>query len=510
MITRFIASLVSLTLLIAGATAQGSDRPPGQEKGRETARKAGDLVFTPYKFQFENQSIDAELGRLVVPENRSKANSNLIELAFVRLRSTAAKPGPPVIYLDGGPGSSAINLARAPEYGQAFLKLRESGDVILLDQRGVGSSKPNLTRLYSASLPTDFFETREKAAAVFKERIGQAAEHFRSQGVDIQAYNTRESAHDVDDLRKALGVERVSLVGFSYGTHLGLAVIRYHGANLNRVTLIGTEGQNFTHKLPSSSDRSLKRLSDLAAADPQIAAKLPDLYGTLKRILERLAKEPATVTITDRRGSKFVNVTVGKFGLQAILMIDLGDTNDLPIFPALIYTIDKGDYSILSRFVEKRYNQFGTGGSVMSFVMDAGSGATKDRWDRIRKEAVTALLGDTVNFPFPEISAVFGNPDLGDDYRSAIVTGVPTLFVSGELDNNCPSFQADEVRKTFKQSTHLIVANAGHESMLVIPTIQQSIVDFLNGADVSQRSLSIPPLRFVAIPESKPSAQDRK
>jgi pimeloyl-ACP methyl ester carboxylesterase len=251
-------------------------------------------------------------------------------------------------------------------------------------------------------------------------------------------------------------------------------------------------------------------LSDLAAADPEIAAKLPDLYGTLKRILDRLGKEPITVNVNDRRGSKPVNLKVGRFGLQAILMIDLGDTNDLPIFPALIYTIDKGDYSILSRFIERRYNQFGVGGSLMSMVMDASSGATKDRWERIRREAAGAILGDTVNFPFPEISDVIGNPDLGDDYRSPIVTSVPTLFISGELDNNCPSFQADEVRKTFKQSTHLIVKNAGHESMLVVSTIQQAIVDFFSGAEVSQRALSIPPVRFVAIPDNKSSPQDRK
>jgi pimeloyl-ACP methyl ester carboxylesterase len=52
-----------------------------------------------------------------------------------------------------------------------------------------------------------------------KERAKAAADHFRSRGVDILAYNTVESAHDVDDLRKALGAEKLNLVGFSYGTH---------------------------------------------------------------------------------------------------------------------------------------------------------------------------------------------------------------------------------------------------------------------------------------------------
>ena len=60
---------------------------------------------------------------------------------------------------------------------------------------------------------------------------------------------------------KALGTEKVNLVGFSYGTHLGLACIRYHGENLNRVVLVGTEGPDHTNKLPFTSDASLKRLA---------------------------------------------------------------------------------------------------------------------------------------------------------------------------------------------------------------------------------------------------------
>ena len=465
--------------------------------------KDGDLKFEPFTIPFEGQNVAAELGRLVVRENRSNPKSKLIELAFVRLKTTAQNPGYPVVYLDGGPGSSAINIARIPDYMRAFMKLREVGDVILLDQRGIGRSKPNLSRLATEGLPLDVFADSDSLLRTYRARVVEAATYFRSQGVDIQAYNTIESAHDVDDLRKALGGEKLNLVGFSYGTHLGLACIRYHGPNLNRVVLIGTEGPDHTNKLPSTSDTSLKRLATLAAAAPELEGKVPDLFGMLREVLNRLEKQPVTVQITDQRSKKPVDVKVGKSGLQFLIMRDLGDTNDLPIFPAWFYTMYKGDYSILARFVERRYNQYGGGVPLMTIVMDASSGTSRARTAKIEAEAKTALLGTMVNFPFPGIDEAVGSPDLGDKYRSPIRTNVPTLFISGTLDNNTPPFQADEVRRTFRTSTHVVVENAGHESMLVDTRVQQTIVDYLRGGDVSNTKIALPPLKFNKIPDAK-------
>ena len=185
-------------------------------------------------------------------------------------------------------------------------------------------------------------------------------------------------------------------------------------------------------------------------------------------------------------------------------MIDLGDTSDLPIFPALLYTIDRGDYSILARFVERRYNQIGAGVPVMMEVMDSSSGATRDRIAQIKREARNALLGNVMNFL--DVGDVFGNPDLGDEYRSPIHTSVPTLFFSGTLDSSCPPFQADEVRKYFRNSVHIIVGNAGHEDMVTNPQVQQAVVDYFSGRDVSKQRIELPPVRFLPIPETRVAA----
>lgn len=95
---------------------------------------------------------------------------------------------------------------------------------------------------------------------------------------------------------------------------------------------------------------------------------------------------------------------------------------------------------------------------------------------------------------------------LDEVFKLANVAGpmiLPTLFISGTLDNNTPPFQADEVRKFFKNSVHLTIENAGHEQILVNPRVQQAMVDYFSGREVSNQTIALPPLRFLPIPESK-------
>jgi hypothetical protein len=86
------------------------------------------VQFEPYEYTCQGQRIQAELGRFVVPEWHEKRDGQEISLAFIRLKSTSAQPGPPIVYLAGGPGGSGIELAKGPR-GQAFLAMREAGDV---------------------------------------------------------------------------------------------------------------------------------------------------------------------------------------------------------------------------------------------------------------------------------------------------------------------------------------------------------------------------------------------
>jgi pimeloyl-ACP methyl ester carboxylesterase len=446
------------------------------------------------------QKVQAEMGKLRVPENRRNSSSKLIELTVVRLKSRSEKPGSPIFYLAGGPGGSAIGEARFPFMRALIERLRDTHDIILMDQRGTGRSNPLVMWASPSSMPPEAFLSQEKMVELLRSWGAQAIESFKQRGIDLAGYSTVESADDIDDLRKALGAEKISLIGFSYGTHLGLDIIRRHSTHLNSVVLVGTEGPGHTLKPPSHYDAQLRKLSDLAAEDPNIRNKVPDMVALLRRVLDKLEKQPAIIKVRDSRTRQMVDVPVGKFGLQMIVRIDVGDGNDFPEFPLLFYTIDRGDYSVLQKYVEKRYNQFGQGISGMSTMMDLYSGATAERLARIRKEAQTSILGNTMNFPDMYISDLWGNPDLGDEYRGLLVSNVRTLFISGTLDCNTPPYQAEELRWGFSNGSHIIVEYAGHEDTLPNPQVQAAIIDFFDGKDVSGVRISLGKPRFKPIP----------
>src|SRR5262245_5108253 len=108
------------------------------------SHRAGDLTLEPYSFRtFDGSDHPAELGHLWVRENRRRPSGRLIQIAFVRLKSTAQKPGSPVVFLPGGPGIPGTAMARVPVYYELFQKLQALSDIILPDQRGIGMSSPN-------------------------------------------------------------------------------------------------------------------------------------------------------------------------------------------------------------------------------------------------------------------------------------------------------------------------------------------------------------------------------
>ncbi len=318
----------------------------------------------------------------------------------------------------------------------------------------------------------------------------------RTRRRDSAATGASSGDDDLNDLRVALGYDKMSLMGFSYGTHLALATIRRHEPHIDNVVLAGVENLDETHKLPLNMDVQFRKLSRIVADDPVIGADVPDLVSLYKRVIEKLNREPMEVEL--RGGDNPRRVAVGAWGLNFILRFDIGDASDLPVFPRLLHSIVRGDPSVLTWFVRRRAPIF-SGVNLMSTLTDGASGASPERWAMIRAQAARSMLGDVMVMPWPEADTAAGVVDLGAEYRAPLVSDVRALLLSGSLDWNTPPYQAERLRWGLRNATHISVENAGHEQVLPQPAIQRAIVAFLQGEDVSGVCVALPPLRFVPL-----------
>lgn len=461
------------------------------------AASAGELVVEPYVFEAGARKVDAELGKFSVPENRAAEDSRQIELAFVRFRSTAANPGVPIVYLAGGPGGSGSVTARGTRF-PLFQAMRSVADVIAFDQRGTGLSEllPACSRGWKA--PLDQPMTRESLGAVVEEAARFCAREWRDQGIDLDGYNTEQSADDLESLRLALGVPKITLWSISYGTHLAFATVKRHPDSIDRLILAGTEGPDQTLKLPSDQQALLEALAERIAADPETAEMFPSFLDDVRVVLERLGRQPEK-TYVFVRGVGRVDMMVSAFDIQYVAAGTLRGPQTMRLLPRFFAQMRDGDFSGLRPFLT-----LARSGSIrgMPAAMDSASGATGARLARISEEAARTLLADAINFPWTAINRGLDVRDLGDDFRATVVTDIPALFISGTLDGRTHPNHAFAVLPGFSNARHLILEGAGHSDPLFLssPEILDIMLAFLRDEELPrERRLPVPVPSFATL-----------
>ena len=444
----------------------------------------------PFRFKgWQGQDTDAERGFFEVPEDRRDPNSRKIRLSYVRFASTAAKPGPPIIYLAGGPGGLATRAAGGPRY-PIFMALREVADVIAFDQRGTGLSNAIPERLASTRPPPAF--TQAGLTSYFREDFQNAWADWTKAGVAMTGYNTEQNADDIDDLRRHLGAEKVDLWGISYGTHLALSVLKRHGDRVNRVALASLEGQDQTVKRPAAIDALLRQVDGLLAADPAVRAAIPDLPALMRRVHAKLEASPVKLTAT-LNGAP-VELKLGGFAIQLMAGGLIANPQTLVMLPGLYLGLDAGRTEVLAPFANEFANLLGIAG--MPEATDLASGISPARLALVRREAKTAVLGEALNFPMPQLLGAVPGVDLGEAFRASFRIDHPALLVAGTLDGRTPMSEQDVVAAQFQHKSRVIVENAGHNVFEAHPDVQGLLVRFFRGEAVADTRLALPPPKF--------------
>lgn len=445
---------------------------------------------------------EARCGSLNVFENRESKLGRKIELHFAVVPAVAASPeADPLFLLLGGPGQSA--LKSGPGVVQALAEVRQHREIVLVDQRGTGRSNPLACQSNKDKSLAEVFRD-----VVDLEDVRDCAKKLES---DPRHYTTPVAMDDLNEVRKALGYEKINLWGGSYGTRAALVYSRRHPESTRRVILDGVAPTDMKLPLNAGLDaqRTLDLLSAQCEADQACAQRLPNLTGAVNSLLSRLREQPETVTIPHPRTGEHQTFAITADSLAAALRAPLyvpGLAALLPLslaeaaagrwapFVALFLTISDGMESDLQV------------GMFLSVICS-------EDLDRVSEAELVQhtsgnFLGRSAMDSLQEACELWPHATLPEDYFDPITGAAPTLVLSGELDPVTPPRWGKLIADRLQQAKHVVVNGRGH-GVTTVGCVPRAIANFLSsdspldvGLECADR-LKAPPL-FTNLVGSKP------
>ncbi|MEV7867173.1 alpha/beta hydrolase [Streptomyces sp. NPDC088124] len=229
-----------------------------------------------------------------VPVDYADPGSPRIDLMISRLASTKPDKRRGTLMLNpGGPGGSGLALSALLVKRGLPASVLDSYDLIGMDTRGIGHSAPVSCGFtpdgpHTANIPPYAVDDAAVVAQakVAEQVAGQCASHDRD-GL-LRHLTTANTARDLDRIRAALGEEKTSYLGYSYGTALGAAYASMFPERSDRIVLDSNIGD--THLDRDGMRRYALGMEQSFPDFARWAAARHDSYG--------LGRTPAEVRAT--------------------------------------------------------------------------------------------------------------------------------------------------------------------------------------------------------------------
>ncbi|MEP7288829.1 MAG: alpha/beta fold hydrolase [Chloroflexota bacterium] len=317
------------------------------------AASTATAALAPCKFDVglgaAKYQIDAKCAVVPVPEDWSKPDGKKLDIHVTVLAATKSnKQAEPIFYFEGGPGASAITNFGQTFYA-AYRSLRESYDVVLIDQRGTGSSSSlQCTEVTDQEL-ADLSKAQDdkEGTAQFIERIKACLTRL-SATTDPALYTSKVFADDTDAVRIALGYDKVNVYGSSYGTWLGQIYLGRHGDHIKAIVLDSVAGPWNFYLLDASKNAqaSLDKVFALCKADSTCNQIYPDLPSKLKQVLDKLDKEPTKTFGLGTLTLKSYPVTMTRSRFLEVLRSALYLSANISVIPQMVVQAANGDFTL--------------------------------------------------------------------------------------------------------------------------------------------------------------------
>jgi pimeloyl-ACP methyl ester carboxylesterase len=444
-ILSLLAFLLVSTFAAPGWGAASAPAPPSSR-----------LALTPCRLPGIER--EARCGTYEVFEDRAAGKGRRIGLEVAVLPAASATPAAdPLFFLAGGPGQGAISLARP--LSEVFSDVLRERDLVLVDQRGTGGSNP-----LSCTLPGSDDDPQSYLGDMLPVDALRAC--LARLDADPRLYTTPNAVDDLDEVRAALGYERINLYGTSYGSRAVLVYLRRYPGRVRSAMVRGVAPTDMKTPLFYARDaqRALDLLFEECDADAACRRAYPDLQRKLAAVHERLGQGPVPVALQPAKERPPFRIQLSRDHFNEAIRWRLYD-EESSLVPRIIQRAFEGDFAPAAEVVWSQ-RRAAARGQLLSLGVFLAVTCTEDipfiDPAEVRREAEGRFLGTYRVDQQVQACSAWPRGELPAGYTDPVRSTVPTLVISGYRDPVTPPSWGEQVVRHLPRGRHLILRQGFH------------------------------------------------
>ena len=392
-------------------------------------------------------------GYVTVAEDPKKSNGRTINIHYVIV--PAVKPLYPaeaLLAIAGGPGQSAIDNAAL--FNQTFSKVRETRDILLIDQRGTGRS--NLL-----SCPEDKSLSPLSIDERLFDNLAETKKCLATFDADVAMYNSSFAIHDFEAVRNHLGYTKLHLYGISYGSRMAQLYMRHYPESLATVTLDGVVPmQQSVLAVGLSVDRALDGVFDQCESNKDCNEQFPNLRLTLNQLSDRLENKAIETTVFHPATGAPATFLLTRDKLLGILRLSMYSPATRSLVPLTIDHTAAGNYQSLLGLYSLTMD-----GLDMAIGMHNSVACAEDIHridDDLLADIKQSYTANAMYQALLESCSIWPTEKVNDSFFAAIESDIPTLLLSGELDPATPPDWGTLAMEKMTNAKHFVASYATH------------------------------------------------
>lgn len=402
-------------------------------------------------------SASARCGWLEVPENRNDPASATIKLHVAVIPALRLRPeGDPLFLLSGGPGQAATDfyLSISP----ALARIRRERDIVLVDQRGTGRSNRLDCEI------SDETVLASEDPAVLQAQAQACLASLRS---DPRYYTTSIAVRDLDEVRAALGYERLNLYAISYGTRVAQHYIRRYPERVRSVVLDGAVPVDLALGPDAAleAQRALDAIFQRCASDERCDSAFPQLAGQFTALKSRLEQTPLQLEIPDPIDSRPVTTVFGVSELSAAVRLLSYSDEAASVLPLLIHEAHslQRPHSLAAQYLMVKRSMETQIAYGMHFAVVCSEDAPRWSQRSVTDEMLRqTYMGTAFMSGMESICKEWPRGTVDADFNAPLESSAPALILSGSNDPVTPPTYGARASKAFPNGRHLVIDGQGH------------------------------------------------